>query len=160
MWQQRYVDMAAVRRITRLGMFAVAATIALWSSHGKARPAARTSPIYGVSVPEGYRKWELIAPARESAPLNELRTVLGNAKAIDAYTRGTLPFPNGTILPPPSSTRRPFPAGCVRLLNPPQRHHAAKCQRECAARDDDQSGQRELLVPDDDWFDCQREFQE
>ena len=90
--------MAAVRRITRLGMFAVAATIALWSSHGKARPGARTSPIYGVSVPEGYRKWELIAPAHESAPLNELRTVLGNAKAIDAYTRGTLPFPNGTIL--------------------------------------------------------------
>ncbi|WP_407520720.1 cytochrome P460 family protein [Methylobacterium oryzisoli] len=56
------------------------------------------SPIYGVTVPDGYRAWPLIAPALEGAPLNELRAVLGNDVAVKAYARGTLPFPDGTIL--------------------------------------------------------------
>jgi hypothetical protein len=56
------------------------------------------SPIYGVTIPEGYRQWELIAPAQEGEPLNELRAVLGNAIAVNAYRDGKLPFPDGTIL--------------------------------------------------------------
>jgi hypothetical protein len=56
------------------------------------------SPIYGVRIPDGYRQWELIAPAQEAEPLNELRAVLGNSVAIEAYNAGTLPFPDGTIL--------------------------------------------------------------
>jgi hypothetical protein len=56
------------------------------------------SPIYGVTIPEGYRQWELIAPAQEAEPLNELRAVLGNATAVEAYREGTLPFPDGTML--------------------------------------------------------------
>ncbi|MGK9230890.1 cytochrome P460 family protein [Inquilinus limosus] len=60
--------------------------------------AERASPIYGVTIPEGYRQWELVAPAHETDPLNELRVVLGNSVAIEAYKNGTLPFPDGTIL--------------------------------------------------------------
>lgn len=56
------------------------------------------SPIYGVKLPDGYRKWELIAPAQEAAPLDELRAVLGNDLAIKAYQDSTLPFPDGTVL--------------------------------------------------------------
>ncbi|GBQ19157.1 cytochrome p460 [Gluconacetobacter sacchari DSM 12717] len=56
------------------------------------------APIYGVTVPEGYRQWELIAPALEAEPLDELRAVVGNSMAIDAYRAGTLPFPDGTVL--------------------------------------------------------------
>jgi len=56
------------------------------------------SPIYGVTVPEGYRKWEMIAPAEEGPPLDELRAVLGNPVAMKAIARSTLPFPDGTIL--------------------------------------------------------------
>ena len=56
------------------------------------------SPIYGVTIPDGYRKWELIAPAQEAAPLDELRVVLGNAVAIKAYREGTMPYPDGTVL--------------------------------------------------------------
>ncbi len=59
------------------------------------RPA---SPIYGVTIPDGYRQWELIAPAQEGAPLNELRAVLGNDIAVKAYRDGTRPFPDGTVL--------------------------------------------------------------
>lgn len=56
------------------------------------------SPIYGVTLPDGYRKWELIAPALEAEPLDELRAVVGNRAAIDAYRAGVLPFPDGTVL--------------------------------------------------------------
>lgn len=56
------------------------------------------SPIYGVRMPEGYRNWQLIAPAQEAAPLNELRAVLGNDIAMKAYRAGTLPFPDGSVL--------------------------------------------------------------
>ncbi len=56
------------------------------------------SPIYGVGIPDGYRKWELIAPAQEGEPLNELRAVVGNDIAVKAYRDGKLPFPDGTVL--------------------------------------------------------------
>jgi hypothetical protein len=56
------------------------------------------SPIYGVTIPEGYRQWELVAASHESDPLNELRAILGNPIAIGAYRDGTVPFPDGTIL--------------------------------------------------------------
>lgn len=62
-----------------------------------AKPKA-ASPIYGVTIPDGYRQWELVAPAEEAEPLNEIRAVLGNVVAMKAYREGTLPFPDGTIL--------------------------------------------------------------
>jgi hypothetical protein len=60
--------------------------------------AQNVSPIYGVSIPDGYRDWKFIAPAQEAPPLDELRAVLGNDIAIEAYKKGTLPFPDGSIL--------------------------------------------------------------
>ncbi|MGX1319098.1 hypothetical protein AB7M17_002551 [Bradyrhizobium sp. USDA 377] len=59
---------------------------------------ADASPIFGVTIPQGYKQWELIAPAEEAAPLDELRAVLGDQTAIEAYQAGKLPFPDGTIL--------------------------------------------------------------
>jgi hypothetical protein len=55
------------------------------------------SPIFGVTIPQGYRQWELVGPAQEAPPLDEIRAVLGNSVAIDAYRDRTLPFPDGTI---------------------------------------------------------------
>lgn len=72
------------------------ATVAAWA--GEVTTAKPASPIYGVTIPDGYRQWELIAPALEAAPLSEIRAVLGNRIAVDAYTKGSLPFPDGTIL--------------------------------------------------------------
>jgi hypothetical protein len=60
--------------------------------------AADASPIFGVTIPAGYKQWELVASAEEAAPLDELRAVVGNQAAIDAYQAGKLPFPDGTIL--------------------------------------------------------------
>ena len=56
------------------------------------------SPIYGVAIPDGYRSWELLAPALEGEPLNELRAVVGNSTAVQAYRKGTHLFPDGTVL--------------------------------------------------------------
>lgn len=67
-------------------------------AEGPAQNTAEASPIFGVTIPPGYKQWELIAPAEEAAPLDELRAVVGNQTAIDAYQAGKLPFPDGTIL--------------------------------------------------------------
>jgi hypothetical protein len=65
---------------------------------GAGSDATNASPIYGVTIPDGYRGWELVAPALEADPLNELRAVVGNSVAIEAYRAGVLPFPDGTVL--------------------------------------------------------------
>src|SRR5688500_10331594 len=49
-------------------------------------------------LPEGYRDWRLISVAREEGDLDDIRAVLGNDMAIDAYRAGTRPFPDGTII--------------------------------------------------------------
>jgi hypothetical protein len=72
-------------------------------------PVNAASPIYGVTIPDGYRSWELIGPAEETAPLNELRVVLGNEIALKAYRDGTLPFPDGTVLVKLAWKRIPSP---------------------------------------------------
>ena len=87
-------------KLLQLVIFAAATTsctlAVAFATHAIAEKPA--SPIYGVTIPDGYRQWQLIAPAQEAAPLNELRAVLGNAIAIKAYREGTLPFPDGTVL--------------------------------------------------------------
>ncbi|WP_416769003.1 cytochrome P460 family protein [Pseudomonas sp. RHF3.3-3] len=61
--------------------------------------AENASPIYGVTIPDGYRQWELAAPSLQGPPLNELRAILGNPTALKAYrSNDTRPFPDGTIL--------------------------------------------------------------
>ncbi|MCW5737974.1 MAG: cytochrome P460 family protein [Enhydrobacter sp.] len=56
------------------------------------------SPIFGVTIPEGYRQWQMIAPSQLGEPFDELRAILGNDMAIKAYGGKTLPFPDGTVL--------------------------------------------------------------
>ena len=85
--------------MTRLHRHATAtALLALASLIPPAIGAESASPIFGVTIPPGYRQWELIAASHETEPLNELRAILGNPAALDAYRTGTLPFPDGTIL--------------------------------------------------------------
>ncbi|WP_077034329.1 cytochrome P460 family protein [Pelomonas sp. KK5] len=96
------------RDAVRLGLVsvlvaAVAAVIAGPLKADGAEPkrqaeAVQASPLYGVTVPQGYRQWQLVAPALEAGDLNELRAVLGNATAITAYRKGGPPFPDGTVL--------------------------------------------------------------
>ena len=82
--------------------------VAMLPSHADGG-SEHASPIYGVTIPKGYRQWELIAPAVEAAPLDELRVVLGNPTAIKAYRSKTLPFPDGTVLTKLAWKRRQSP---------------------------------------------------
>ncbi len=91
------IALAALVLVAVLTCVPYLATIAFAEGPAE-RNTADASPIFGVTIPPGYKKWELIAPAEEAAPLDELRAVIGNETAIDAYESGKLPFPDGTIL--------------------------------------------------------------
>lgn len=68
--------------------------IAPASGHGD----DQASPIYGITIPPDYRDWKLISVAHEEGKLNDLRAVLGNDAAVQAYRDGKLPFPDGSII--------------------------------------------------------------
>jgi hypothetical protein len=56
------------------------------------------SPIFGVTIPRGYRDWRLISVAHEAGDLDDLRAVLGNDMAIEAYRQGKRALPDGAII--------------------------------------------------------------
>jgi hypothetical protein len=108
-----------VQAVTALGICAAIALSALYvtkstaQSPDEARPQAgsNASPIYGVTIPPGYRDWRLIAVARLAGgksdnptvvaahmQLMQLRAQLGNDIAIEAFREGTLPFPDGAMI--------------------------------------------------------------
>ena len=55
-------------------------------------------PIFGIKIPPGHREWGLISVAHEEGKLNDLRAILGNDVAIKAARKGTLPYPDGSIV--------------------------------------------------------------
>src|SRR5277367_6074340 len=63
-----------------------------------ARANEEAAPIYGVTIPPGYRDWSLISVTHEEGDFNQLRAQLGNDIAIKAYREGKLPFPDGSII--------------------------------------------------------------
>ena len=63
-------------------------------------PAEKTeaAPIYGITLPEGYRDWKVISVAQLRGKLNQLRVQLGNDIAVKALRDGTRPFPDGAVI--------------------------------------------------------------
>ena len=67
---------------------------------------SNAAPIYGVTIPAGYRDWRLISVKQltgkqltgAGGELRQLRAELGNDLAIKAFRDGTLPFPDGAII--------------------------------------------------------------
>jgi hypothetical protein len=88
-----------MERISRV-LFAVIVAACIIASlaftAGHADDAA--SPIYGVTIPLGYRDWRVISVAHEAGNNNDLRAILGNDVAIKAYGEEKLPFPDGTMI--------------------------------------------------------------
>jgi hypothetical protein len=57
------------------------------------------SPIFGVTIPPGYRDWKLIAVNHlRTDKLDQLRAQLGNEIAVRAFQEGKIPFPDGSII--------------------------------------------------------------
>jgi hypothetical protein len=59
---------------------------------------ALASPIYGVTLPKGYRDWQLISVAQENGSNDDIRAILGNAIAVKAFRDGKRPFPDGAVI--------------------------------------------------------------
>ncbi|MGA6985660.1 MAG: cytochrome P460 family protein [Terriglobales bacterium] len=77
---------------------ATLAGIAAYAAHASGQSDGEAAPIFGITIPPGYRDWKLISVAHEAGDNNDLRAVLGNEVAIAAYREGKLPFPDGTII--------------------------------------------------------------
>lgn len=59
------------------------------------------APIYGVTIPAGYRDWHFVSVKRltgAGGKLKQVRAELGNDIAAKAFREGTLPFANGSII--------------------------------------------------------------
>ncbi len=80
-----------------VAVFALAGVVAN-SAPAPGRAVGQGAPIFGITIPPGYRDWRLISVAHEEGNLNDLRALLGNDVAIKAYREGKLPFPDGTII--------------------------------------------------------------
>ena len=66
---------------------------------GVADSTNNASPIYGVTIPSGYRDWKMIAVDHlVTGKVDQLRAQLGNEIAIKAFMDGKAPFPDGTII--------------------------------------------------------------
>ena len=72
--------------------------VAAQARPGEHDAADDASPIYGVTIPRGYRDWKLISVTHEEGDFNQLRAQLGNDLALKAYRDGTLPFPDGSVI--------------------------------------------------------------
>ena len=94
-----------------LGALGVCATIAVCTLYvtkstaqsakeGRPQAESNASPIYGITIPDGYRDWRLISVdhLRAGGNLKQLRAQLGNDIAIKAFREGKLPFPDGAII--------------------------------------------------------------
>ena len=83
----------------RLAALASLAIAAILSSAPGSALAEGASPIYGVTIPDGYRGWELVAPSLEGEPLERAARHSGQRRGDRPPTGpATLPFPDGTIL--------------------------------------------------------------
>jgi len=89
-----------MKRITAL-LVAVATLVGVvtfLASPSRPTTAQEATPIFVTEIPPGYRDWKVVSVAHEEGDLKDLRAVLGNDVAINAYRGGTLPFPEGAIV--------------------------------------------------------------
>jgi hypothetical protein len=82
-------------RLALIVSLAVASAVAATSSaSGDGAGAA----IAAGQLPPGYRDWRLVSVAREEGDLDDIRAVLGNDAAIDAYRKAAPSFPDGSVI--------------------------------------------------------------
>jgi hypothetical protein len=80
------------------GAVVALAGVLVFVAHASEDADGAAAPIFGVTLPAGFRDWKVISVAHEAGNNNDLRVVLGNDIAIRAYREGKLPYPDGTII--------------------------------------------------------------
>jgi len=86
-----------MRRYSTTVVALLAAAGFLFSSFPAATAADVAATPTGVTIPKGYRNWQVVAPSQRD-DMDQLRVILGNDIAMKAYRSKTLPFPDGAIL--------------------------------------------------------------
>jgi hypothetical protein len=86
-----------MKRVGIFNFFATITACVVASTPFVAAADNEASPIFGVTIPTGYREWQMIAVSHEVG-LDEFRGILGNDIAMKAYRQGGLPFPDGAML--------------------------------------------------------------
>jgi hypothetical protein len=82
-----------------LVVVAAAAGVAVSLAPATGQASETDSPIYGVTIPAGYRDWKMIAVAElKTDKVDQLRAQLGNEIAFKAFKEGKIPFPDGAII--------------------------------------------------------------
>ena len=92
---------SALGSCVAMAVCAVYVTKSAAQSDNKVQSQAQSeaSPIYGITIPAGYRDWHLISVKQlTGVKLKQLRAQLGNDIAIAAFREGKLPFPDGAIM--------------------------------------------------------------
>jgi hypothetical protein len=105
---------ATARALGAFGVCAAIAVCTLYVTKSTAQSAkedepkagSEASPIYGITIPAGYRDWHLISIGHlaggnlnpTGGNLKQLRAQLGNDIAMRAFREGKLPFPDGAII--------------------------------------------------------------
>ena len=79
-----------MKRITFLlvAVATLAGVVVFTATTARHVTAQESAPIFVTKIPAGYRDWRFISVAHEEGELNDIRTILGNDKAIDAYRAG------------------------------------------------------------------------
>jgi hypothetical protein len=81
-----------------IGCAAVAAVVAVTAPTTDAAGGGDADTFDAGRVPAGYRDWRLISVAREEGKLDDIRAVLGNDAAIQAYRDGRPTLPDGAVI--------------------------------------------------------------
>jgi hypothetical protein len=81
-----------------LAAVVASAGVVAFTAHASGEAGGESAPIFVKEIPPGYRDWPLISVAHEEGNLNDIRAILGNDLAIEAYRKGKLPFPEGSII--------------------------------------------------------------
>ena len=85
------IDVLAIAAVTVVSVGGAISVSAAVADHDSA-------PVLGGELPPGYRDWKLISVAREEGDLDDLRAILGNDVATEAYRAGKPSFPDGAII--------------------------------------------------------------
>ncbi|MEK6695765.1 MAG: cytochrome P460 family protein [Candidatus Deferrimicrobiota bacterium] len=86
-----------MRHLASMVVALLAAIGVLFSAFPAAIAADVAAAPTGVTIPKGYRNWQVVAPSQRDDK-DEIRVILGNNIAMKALRAKQLPFPDGAIL--------------------------------------------------------------
>jgi hypothetical protein len=94
--QRRYIEETTLKWIGY--MLVAIITLVGGGAYMSLAPAHADGVAAPVTLPAGYRDWRLVSVAHEEGSLNDIRAILGNEIAINAYRAGEVLFPDGAII--------------------------------------------------------------